>query len=352
MANLHRTRLQRSAALLAVLFALLSLNTASADLRKQRPFTDNSPWNTPIGANPAIDRYSSKMLDTLRNTITDGQITSDPNQYSYPVYYVDKRTPRWDIPCVNYKCTIYTPDGVTRTTMLKDVPLPVDALPSTGSDGQIIVIDTDSGTEYDLWQVKRTSSGWTASNASIYNIGWDGAPENYGSRGAGVPYYAGLVRPWEIDQGRIEHALAFAYPTPAEDRCVYPASKTDGRSDLPYAIPEGARIQLDPSLTEADFKRWGLSRTGIIIAKAMQEYGMYLIDISGRPKIIIENLKDNPHSTRQWSDPDLNLTEETIAAIPHTAFRVLELPAAYWDRSVPHAKHGTCISAPPEEGNQ
>ena len=304
----------------------------------QRPYTVDSAWNTPIGPAPIYDRRSTDMVATIGTGIT-----SDPNQYSYPVYYADASTPRWNVPCVTYKCTIVSSGGtVTRVSTLTNVPIPADATTGTGTDAQMIIIDTITGTEYDLWQVSRTTTGWTASNGSVYNVFWNGMPTVYGSRGAGVPYYAGLIRPEEILAGRIDHAIAFAYPNSAQGRCVFPASKTDGKSTLAFGIPEGARIQLDPSLTEADFDRMGLTRTGKIIARALQEYGMINIDVSGRAKIIAEDLEDNPYAPMQWTDPDLNLTSTTIAKIPFTSYRVLSLPEAYWTGATGSPMHGKC----------
>jgi hypothetical protein len=278
-----QTYLARQAGLGGPLLAFLLVVSGPIDLfggmPERRPYSPDSPWNVPIGPNAAVDRHSAQMIATLVDTGTGGAITSDPDQYSYPVYFVDALTPRHSVRCAQYKCTISTDGRPQRANELPDVPIPPELTPSTGSDGQVIIIDLTYGVEYNFWQIRREGEQWVASNGSTYSVFKDGAPSEYGSRGAGVPYYAGLVRPWEIDQGKIEHALAFAYPTPARDRCVYPASKTDGRSDQPFAIPEGARLQLDPSLTEADFRRWGLDRTGIIIAKALQQYGMYLIAI-------------------------------------------------------------------------
>ena len=313
------------------------------NILQMRPYSGGSIWNTPIGPAPRYDPYSTEMIATIGRGIT-----SDPNQYSFPVYFVDNATPRWDIPCTRYRCTIVTPEGASRTPVLTDVPIPPDAKPSTGTDAQIIIIDKVTGAEYDLWQVVRTDTGWTVSNGSVYNIYWDGMPKRYGSRGAGLPYYAGLVRPWEILRGRIEHALTLGYPIPAdkEKGCVFPATKTDGDSTLPYAIPEGARLQLDPSLTEADFDAWGLNRTGKIIARALQEYGMFLVDNSGRPKIEVEDLANNPYATMQWEDPALNLTSTTIASIPYTAYRVLALPQAYWNPALGGPTHGDCYAYP------
>lgn len=312
---------------------------------KGRPYSADSYWNTPINNNPEYDPYSSEMVATI-GLHRNGTIGSEPNQYTFPVYYTDEKTPRWDIPCTSYKCTVVTLEETYTVPVLSNVPIPSLATPSDGTDGQMIIIDMNTFTEYDLWQAKHTSEGWSVSNGSVYNILWDGTPYRYGSRGAGVPYMAGLVRPWEIIQGRIDHGLAFGYPEPAADRCVYPASRTDGDSILPYAIPQGAHLQLDPTLTEADFNNMGLNSTGKIIAKALQVYGMTLVDTSGQAKIYVEDLKNNPYSEISWSDPALNLTSTTIGNIPFSYFRVLKLPEAYWNSQLTAVTYRECYDYP------
>jgi hypothetical protein len=149
-----------------------------------------------------------------------GRLTSDPEQYTFPVYFADASTPRYNVPCRTYRCTVVSPSGTTSTDVLQGVPIPLGARPAAGSDAQMIIIDPASGTEWDVWQASFDGSGWSVSNGSVYNINWDAMPTRYGSRGAGVPYYAGLIRHWEIAAGRIDHALAFAYPAPASGRCV------------------------------------------------------------------------------------------------------------------------------------
>jgi outer membrane biosynthesis protein TonB len=307
-----------------------------------RPYTATGPWNLAITSSPAIDANSSAMIATIGQSSNGGVLTSDTTQYSYPVYVADAWTPRYDIPCTKYKCTVVTTTGATTTAVLSRVPIPAAAMPSAGADGQMIIIDSSYGTEYDLWQAVKTTSGWSVSNGSVYNVLWDGAPSRYGSRGAGVPYFAGLIRPWEIAQGHIDHAIAFAYPGPAAGECAYPASKTDGASTSWASIPEGGRLQLDPSLDTADFDRLGLSSTARVIARALQRYGMIVIDRSGRPKIYAENLVANPYATESWSDPSIALTSSTVSAIPYTSFRVLALPSGYWTGSTTSLMHGSC----------
>ena len=310
------------------------------------PYSKTSIWNAPIGPAPKYDAHSVDMVSNLVLS-HEGQIIMAGEAYNYPVYFADEQTPRWDIPCTINKCTIANSDQeVIRTEMVQNIPIPVDAQPGEDTDSRMIIIDKITLTEYDLSKAQRTATGWTAGTVSIYNILWDATPVMHSSRGSGIPAYAGLLRPWEIRQGRIEHALAFGYTEPAEEKCVFPASKTDGDSLIPFAIPEGARLQLDPSLTEEDLDQMGLDRTGKIIARALQEYGMILVDHSGSFKIYVEDLINNPYATEDWTDPELNLTKESIYNIPYTAFRVLELPPGYWGPSADAAEHGKCLTFP------
>src|SRR5436190_10666594 len=100
---------------------------------------------------------------------------------------------------------------------------PDGAKQSAGTDSQMIIIDTQTGAEYGLYHAaKQTDGSWTAANGYSYNIAWSGTQINFGSRGAGVPYYAGLIRPWEIRQGHIDHAIAFVYQFTAASKCVWP----------------------------------------------------------------------------------------------------------------------------------
>ncbi len=323
------------------------INT-NTSIEMQVPYSKNSIWNTPIGESPKYDLHSGEMISNLVLS-HKGQIITAGEAYNYPVYFADEQTPRWDIPCTVNMCTIANSDqDVIRTDMVQNVPIPVDAHPGEDTDARMIIIDKLTLTEYDLSKAQRTTIGWTAGTVSIYNILWDGTPVKHSSRGSGIPAYAGLLRPWEIRQGRIEHALAFGYTEPAEGKCVFPASKTDGNSPMYFAIPEGARLQLDPSLTEKDFDRMGLDKTGKIIARALQEYGMISVDHSGSFKIYVEDLTNNPYATENWTDPELNLTKESIYNIPYNSFRVLELPPAYWDPSVDAFYHGKCLTFPNE----
>lgn len=306
-------------------------------LTGERPYTGDSAWNTPIASGAAVDPHSRQMVATI-----NGPLTSDPDQFTYPVYSVGPATPRFVVPATKLRWTIVDVNGGVTMADTAIVPIPPEARPSGGSDGQMIILDPVTGTEWDLWQATRQGDGWSVANGSVYNIHLDAMPPTYGSRGAGIPYLAGLIRPWEIAAGRLDHAIAFAYPLTARDRCVWPASKTDGDDRDEFAIPEGARLRLDPSLGDADFDRLGLDRTGRIIARALQKFGMILVDGSGRPKIYAEDTADNPYATVQWTHPALALAANTVSPIPIDRFEVLALPSGYWTGG-DGPKHGECL---------
>jgi hypothetical protein len=302
------------------------VNPWEAPIASQNPYAANSVWNTPIAAGAAVDQNSAMMVDYMKNGTTGGKIYSDTTQYTYPVYWADNNTPRYTVPCAKYKCSVVTNGVVTKVETMV-VPIPDGAKQSAGNDAQMIVVDTVTGMEYGLYHAQKLADGsWTADNGYMYPWTGDAATPGFGSRGAGVPYYAGMIRPWEIRAGEIKHALAFVYQFTAATKCVFPAVQTDGTTTSQYAIPEGARIQLNPALTDADFDRWGLSATGKIVARAMQKYGMFLIDTGGSPKIIAENLTDNTMYGINWMDADLNYDKNVIANVPYSEFRVLDLP--------------------------
>src|SRR5437868_811729 len=90
------------------------------------------------------------------------------------------------------------------------------------------------------------------------------------SSGAVVGRLAGVVRTQELVQGVIPHALVFSTDSACPDVYRYPATKTDGASWASPCIPEGARVQLDPSLNVDALP--GLTAGERTIAKALQTY--------------------------------------------------------------------------------
>jgi 3-phytase len=285
-----------------------------------RPYAADSPWNTPVGQAPLYHAASDFHVAALQGTLT-----SDPDQFTFPVYRVDTGTPVESVPVSGWFSQVSS-GGSTLTNQRAgsaSLPIPAGALPADGADAQIVLLDPVTGDEWGASSLERdpVTGAWTAWNAYRYNTAWSAVPPRDASerpffnRGAGVPYLAGLVRPCEIAQGHIGHALAFAYDSPKPSH-VYPATKSDGKGIEPNDVPEGARFQLDPTLTDAEIRDWGCTGPCLTIAHALQQYGMYVIDNAGRAKVMVEY-----EGTANWNGV---IHEDTVSAIPLSAFKLLE----------------------------
>jgi hypothetical protein len=277
-------------------------------------YSANSPWNTPISSKAEYDPLSSTYVAGF-----SGIFGSDPTQYTYPVYEVDSATPKQVVAVSGYFSEVVNDTTISNSKGSPvAIPLPVSAEPSTGGDSQIVFWNRQTGDEWGFSGMIHNANGtWAASSGYHYNTNWDAAPpvgnSRFASRGAGLPFMAGLVRPCEISRKRIDHALAFAYSSPSP-LFIYPATKSDGDN---IGLPEGARLQLDPNLSDAQIQAWGCTGSCLTIAHALQKYGMIVVDRSNRPKIFVEY-----EQTAHWS----NLLEATtISKIPYTAFKVLKI---------------------------
>ena len=277
----------------------------------QRPYSVASIWNTPIAANTTYSSQSDYNITALRGTFG-----SDPNQYTMPVYEVDNSTPLVKVN-LSGSFSDVTDNGakLTKTKGLMQIPIPATAQAATGGDSQIIIWNRETGDEWGFWKAAPSADGsWTVTNGYHYNTHWSGVPpKSFGSRGAGVPYLTGLIRRCEIEQGRIEHAIAFAYDVPTS-QFVYPATKSDGTGAGPD-MPEGAQLQLDPTLTDQQIEAWGCKAACLVIAHALQDYGMIIIDKAGHPKIYAEY-----EGTAHWNGV---IVAKTVSTIPYSAFKVL-----------------------------
>jgi hypothetical protein len=138
--------------------------------------------------------------------------------------------------------------------------------------------------EWGCWNMVYASGQWHAGLCATSDLNGTGVrvpatqaqPWNvaHGPRACGFPLVAGLIRTDEIKVGRIEHALVLAYPHIKAGWFTPPAStgqaRMGDRAISTRGIPCGGRIQFDPSI---DVNTLGLTNSGNIIVKALQDYG-------------------------------------------------------------------------------
>lgn len=279
----------------------------------------NSPFNEKIPPDPEIDKDSDKMVENLVKTQKEKGFNLTVKEFSVPIYYADENTPKHKVALT----AIWAP-----AETMKDVPIPSFAEPDPGFDDRsMVVIDLSTGCEYDFWRARKDDDGkWAAAWGNALSINGDGIfPKGLSAMGSGFALTnSGIIWPDELQNGVINHALGILVNPESVKGPGYvpPATESDGESSIEGAIPEGARIQLDPSLNLDDFNLEPYEKT---IAKAMQEYGMILVD---RTSAELSIRAVNPISVNinpyEGILPDEKWVE--LPNIPVEHFRVLKLP--------------------------
>jgi len=197
-----------------------------------RPFSPDSFWNTPLGESAELDPDSPGLVATLAAQVADRKAWINTYQYSSPLYVVDADQPHVRV--------ILDKRSRPLTAAFASVPLPPDVVPARGSDAQRVV--------------------WQPATAT------------------GVPLLGGLITLDDLRRGEIDHALAIGVTRARSYVWSWPAQRTDGATDNPTAIPEGARFRLDPEL---DIDSLDLPPLTRMIAEAAQRYGIVVRDKTG-----------------------------------------------------------------------
>jgi hypothetical protein len=267
-----------------------------------RPFSDNSPWNQKIPENPKIDPNSNELIDDFASR---GSIYINMNEWSIPVYFVNSdTTPKYIVH--DSRKGIYGKGF----SFPRQIPIPANAVPSPpeGGDNHLCIIDKAKNLEWGMWWARKSENNeWSTGLGAVTDLNGTGVAEpwyaverefdSHRARASGFPLIAGLVRVEEIKVGKIEHALVFAYDHCRSEFFIPPASTAQATTQNiknTSGIPMGGRIQLDPKY---DIENSGLSESGKIIAKALQEYGAYCGDYAGANVIYAEN---SPAVLKEW----------------------------------------------------
>lgn len=282
-------------------------------LKSFEPFRATSIFYEPIPLDAAVDPNSATMVGSLIDQAKQSFLIS-VKEWSVPVYYVDDATERNTVKL--------TASWAPRKEM-ENVPIPQFAEPDPESDGHMVIIDELARCIYDFWEMRFSTGQWKAGWANALSLDGDGIyPKGLSARGSGFELLQGLIWPGELEAGDINHALIFSYDHTKSGGPVSPATESDGTSDDPWAIPEGALVQLDPDL---DLNTLDLNSYEMAIARALQEYGMYCADDGGGISLYAVNpisCKTNPYQDI-WGDQVYIYLDK----IPVERFRVLTLPS-------------------------
>jgi hypothetical protein len=174
-------------------------------------------------------------------------------------------------------------------------PIPLHPRIEASSDHHMLIVDRDTCTLYEMWDVRHTSTGWRAGSGAIWDMNSNALrPDGWTSAdAAGLPILPGLVRYREVAAGVIDHALRFTAPKTRSSH-IYPARHDAGSGSSSSLPPMGLRVRL-----KASFDVSRLSPQARVIAIALQRYGMILAD-NGSPWYI------SGASNKNFDDSDLH----------------------------------------------
>jgi hypothetical protein len=166
--------------------------------------------------------------------------------------------------------------------------LPPGSCPSPDPDGLMAVIQPD-GWALDVYAGVVVAGPYVVTTmASYIDTAGDGTGWWSGRRASMLPSFAGLIRHGEINSGRIPHALAALAPQSLLKRAyAWPAYAFDRESNYTGTLPMGALLAIPASV---DVDTLGLSWRGRVLARAAQDYGIYLVDRGGSGLTILAEL--------------------------------------------------------------
>jgi hypothetical protein len=305
---------------IAPIGSVLSSTTASATTPALpaggvTPYLSGSDvWTKPVGSAPpaansaALISYLTSHAHYPNMTLRSWGVSVAETQPGQSVF---------DVPCVTWSdCTLGA---------FGEVPIPLTAAPDPTADGFLAIYDPSAQREWDMWQAKQMPWGWQAGAGAAVSTAGDGIAPAHTASGdaANLPLLGGLIRPEEILQGHIDHALVFSIPDVSKLGHTCPATHNDGSSTDPNALQEGMRLQLDPTLNVDQLSIPDWEKT---LAHAMQTYGMYLRDEGGTLGIFAEDSASRGYDA--WSKVGFasDLGCAPIVGIPWARFRVVSAP--------------------------
>jgi hypothetical protein len=275
------------------------------------PYAPTFAFNERVPAGAATDPRSGGIVSQLAENVSLAKIAMFSGGEVPPVYVAKQSDPFYSVNVGGKQTRFRVPPGVQA---------------GGGSDAPLVILDPshpDHGrhTELRLWRASVGSGTLSAQGAGLFHYNNDGGilnpngtpshsiPFSGFGTGSGLSILAGLIRPDEVRLGRINHALRFAYSA-SDFNSGYraPAIKTDqpnGTStrNPATAMEMGTRFQLDPSVNCATRTAGGRSASSLetryvrIICKALQDYGMIVMDGTG-DRLLAFQMEDD--STADW----------------------------------------------------
>ncbi len=250
--------------------------TASARDPWLWPFATNSPWNMPIGSGAIYASATDARTQSLINNPAGynvGTMDISLSAASDPLREIIEQNP-------------YT--GVT-TDLYLQISNSISPPPYPG-DAHMLIADPNKYHINEFWQFHANSASpgnWLCSTYTQNPLDRTGIGGG-GAKAYGGSAFAGTIRVWEVQAGVIPHALAVAIgrsqlgPTGGY---IWPATADDNATYTGHC-PMGTLAAIPPSVNLSGL---GLTTGGLMLATAMQNYGVYVTDSAGADLIVVED---------------------------------------------------------------
>jgi hypothetical protein len=197
--------------------------------------------------------------------------------YSHPVVRAKESDPLVE---VAWRYAAFAP-WTNGTTSYR---IPTSARPAAGVDRHLHVVAPDGVTLHETYQHEGTGPTRAAFKYARFDLRGPGIGTtpgvNAGTRAYGGSALGGLIRRWELEEGQIRHVLALTLTNAQlKSGYVWPATSQDtGGPAYGGLVPMGSLVAI-PS--DVDLGSLGLSASGMVVARALQDYGAYVVDRGG-----------------------------------------------------------------------
>jgi hypothetical protein len=274
----------------------------------------SSPWNTLLTGNETLDSARTSAIQAL------GPYTISWVRYGVALYEVtDPATPR------------YTVRHTAFNLNLPGVPIPPSVYPAGGSDAHLSILDSIPGSPtqgcvFDFWHAGTVGGDGTLFDYSnprgefvqrerIFEE--SGFIQGASTRGASDANLGGILTSQELAAGQINHAIAMYVPDVAADTGhPWLPSYTSGGTSSTSLLGESMHVRIDPAWNPSGLPAWQL-----LIVRALQGYGGYIIDGGGADIPAIDNSHSGygpayPWGSTTYPQLDASITQHMQVLTP------------------------------------
>lgn len=249
-----------------------------------------SLFNQPVSS-WTLDPQSSTIVSSLVSDYREAYGNVGVN-YDMPIYDVPAGTPNAVI-SVAPGCNNFLAGTGNR------VPVPSFVSEPQSSDSPVVLYSPSLNKEWEFWRFGQVS-------AHQYEACWGGRATlstsdgvfryPYGESATGISYLATTVTENDIKSGAINHAIALVVPQC--NSSVAPADRTDCGS-VPGQPAEGQRFRFPSNLAVPS----GLPPFARMVFRAIQNYGLVVVDKGGAVQITAEQTSDWAAQGHKGTDP-------------------------------------------------